>query len=106
MNKEIKAIYDLLYSPIVTPYNLLENAKLQNYEYVKYYKGEHGLVAEMKCLMQSGDYAIFYYNFDEQDRLVSVHTDCSESREIVFDRECELKKVKSKILINHSKKAN
>lgn len=31
MNK----IYMLLNSPIVTPYNLLENVKLKNYEYVK-----------------------------------------------------------------------
>ena len=37
MDAYIKKIYDMLYSPIISPYNLLENAKLDNYSYVKYY---------------------------------------------------------------------
>lgn len=33
MDAYIKKIYDMLYSPIISPYNLLENAKLDNYSY-------------------------------------------------------------------------
>ena len=50
MDAYIKKIYDMLYSPIISPYNLLENAKLDNYSYVKYYKNKIGLVAEMQCV--------------------------------------------------------
>ena len=56
MNKYIDNIFKLLYSPIVTPYNLLENAKLKNYSYVKYYKGSDGLITEMKCIVDGIDY--------------------------------------------------
>lgn len=54
MDVQIKKIYDMLYSPIISPYNLLENAKLENYSYVKYYTNETGLVAEMQCEILGG----------------------------------------------------
>ena len=52
MDAYIKKIYDMLYSPIISPYNLLENAKLENYSYVKYFTNEEGLVAEMQCVIK------------------------------------------------------
>ncbi len=60
MDAYIKKIYDMLYSPILTPYNLLENAKLDNYSYVKYYKNEIGLVAEMRCMIPGESNQTFY----------------------------------------------
>ena len=32
MDAYIKRIYDMLYSPVLTPYNLLENVKLYYYD--------------------------------------------------------------------------
>ena len=49
MDAYIKKIYDMLYSPILTPYNLLENVKLPNYNYLKYYTNSIGVVAEIQC---------------------------------------------------------
>ncbi len=90
MNKTVKEIYDLLYSPIITPYNLLENAKLENYSYVNYYKGNDGLVTEMKCSMEGQGETIFYYYFDEEDRLSKILMKTSTDEELVFDRQIEL----------------
>lgn len=49
MNNYTQKIYDMIYSPILTPHNLLDNAKLDNYSYVKYLKKMDGLVVEMEC---------------------------------------------------------
>lgn len=94
MDKTIKKIYELMHSPIITPYNLLENAKLGNYNYVNYYKGEMGLIAEMKCSMDDGVDAIFYYYFDVNDKLIKVYEDVQGQKNIVFDREEELTNVR------------
>lgn len=94
MNKMIKKNYELMHSPIVTPYNLLENAKLDNYSYVSYYKGETGLIAEMKCYMDDGVDTIFYYYFDKDDKLIKVYEEIKENKIIVFDRENELSNLK------------
>ena len=34
---DINGLYELMFKDIVTPFNLLENARLGNYQYVKYY---------------------------------------------------------------------
>ena len=73
MDVQIKKIYDMLYSPIISPYNLLENAKLENYSYVKYYTNETGLVAEMQCEILGGGEQIFYYQFDKKDFLQKIY---------------------------------
>ena len=83
----IQKIYELRYEAIVTPQNLLENALLDNYEYVKYYKSneEFKLCVEMKCLCEDMIARIFVYIFDENNWLQKI-----EIREpnhvVVFDR--------------------
>lgn len=97
MDKQIKKIYDLLHSPIVTPYNLLENAKLPNYSYVNYYEGAEGLIAEMKCFMEDRqEEVIFYYHFDEEDKLNRIYQKSvgDSKKKMVYDREKELDRAK------------
>lgn len=62
MDDYVKKIYDMLYSPILTPYNLIENIKLPNYKYLKYYTNDIGIVAEMKCLVDGYGEKIFIIN--------------------------------------------
>lgn len=38
-------LYKLMFKDIVTPFNLLENAKLDNYNYVKYYTKKEEFIA-------------------------------------------------------------
>lgn len=96
MDNIIKSIYDLIYSPIITPYNLLENAKLENYMYVNYYKDDNGLVSEMKCIFE-GEETIFYYHFDVDDKLCKVTMDKDSNKIVLFDRSCEIEQLKRNI---------
>lgn len=105
MDEYIKKIYELLYSPIITPYNLLENAKLDNYKYVKYYKNKIGLICEMKCLMELEEEVIFYYHFDNNDSLFKIYMKQNGKQDKVFDREVELERTKEEYL-NNSDNAN
>ncbi|MBU3161048.1 hypothetical protein KPL37_15080 [Clostridium frigoris] len=94
MKKHVEQLYELMYSPIITPYNLLENAKLDNYSYVNYYKGVRGLIAEMKCITKYNQEAVFYYLFDENDHLYKIEREMCKEKEIMFDREEEIVRVK------------
>lgn len=92
----------MLYSPIISPYNLLENAKLKNYSYVKYYTNEIGLVAEMKCTIPDEGERIFYYQFDKKDYLQMIYQDNDENRQIVFDRKEAVEVAKKEYFSNKS----
>lgn len=104
MDKYIRKIYEMLHSPIVTPYNLLENAKLDNYSYVNYYKGENGLIAEMKCITEDNVNAIFFYHFDSEDNLMKIFMKTGSTKELVFDRNDELVDLKQDYLNKLSEK--
>ncbi len=99
MKNSIENIYELLYRPIITPYNLLENAKLPNYEYVSYYKGKNGLVAELKCLMEDNTNAVFHYHFDDTDNLINIFMTTGNQKKLMFDRQEKL----NKLAINYLK---
>lgn len=94
MDDYIKKIYDMMYSPIVSPYNLLENAKIDNYNYVKYFKADNGLVAEMECVIPEEGTKIFYYYFDSNDYLQKICMEYKGVRETVFDRDLAIKEAK------------
>ncbi|PEZ18647.1 hypothetical protein CN337_20450 [Bacillus anthracis] len=99
LNENIKQIYDLLNSPVLTPYNLLQNAKLDNYSYVNYYKGESGIICEMECVVEDGTEVRYFYHFDKNDYLFRVYMEqLDKEKVIVFDREQELNNTVNKYL--------
>lgn len=102
MDAYIKKIYDMLYSPIISPYNLLENAKLDNYSYVKYYMNETGLVAEMQCVIPDEGKRIFFYQFDKRDYLQIIYADAIETKNIIFNRQDAVETAKEKYYANRS----
>ena len=93
MEKEISLDADCnIYSE--SPYNLLENAKLQNYKYVKYYKKDGYLICEMQFDVFKKDY-VFYYYFDKNDKLHEIYKEENGKIELYFSKENEiLKKTK------------
>jgi hypothetical protein len=95
MDDKIKRIYELMYSPIITPYNLLENAKLQNYSYVKYYRDNSGLICEMKCTMEDQSEAVFYYQFDIEDKLSNIYVKDGRKKVLIYSRQSDLEDQKS-----------
>lgn len=93
MRSNIRKIYELLHTPILTPYNLLENVKLNNYSYVNYYKGEIGIICEMKCTNQNSIESKYYYYFDGNDHLYKVFIESPDGgREELYNRNSELQK--------------
>jgi hypothetical protein len=98
MEKYIDKLYTLLHSPMITPYNLLENAKLDNYNYVKYYKGANGLIAEMQCVNEDAVEVTFFYEFNIKDELNTIIMKDDQNIEVMFNRDDEIKNVKSRIL--------
>lgn len=94
MDANIQKVYDMMYSPIITPYNLIQNAKLDNYSYVKYYKSGNGLIAEMECKIPTEGTCVFYYYFDKKDYLKKILMKQGEAIETVFDRTHEIEKAK------------
>lgn len=93
MNEIIEKIYELKFSHLTTPLNLVENALLENYEYVKYYTEEEKLIVEMKCknLMT---FDIFYYYFNKENKLVEIILEHEDGiKELKFSRQMELEKL-------------
>jgi hypothetical protein len=86
----IHKIHELMHSAITTPYNLLENARLPNYDYVKYYTENDFLIAEMSCKMDEISTLFFYY-FDSENKLSKIVMEQNSIKEIKFDREFEVK---------------
>ncbi len=86
MDAYIKKIFDMLYAPVISPYNLLENAKLENYRYVKYYTNEIGLIAEMQCEIPGEGEKVFYYQFDKKDYLQMIYQGGMERNNVIFSR--------------------
>lgn len=101
MDKIIEKIYELKFSNLTTPWNLMENALLDNYEYVKYYKEQNELVVEMKCITLNS-FNLFYYHFDEQNKLIKINLEHDNgTSELMFSRQAELEK-----LLEEYKKSN
>ncbi len=101
MDKIIEKIYELKFSSLTTPWNLMENALLDNYEYVKYYKAHNELVVEMKCI-NFNSFNIFYYHFDIQNKLIKINLEQENgTTELMFSRQAELEK-----LLEEYKKSN
>lgn len=98
--RNIEYLFKLYHSPLTTPYNLLENALLPNYEYVKYYTEGDELIAEMKCSMDDVD-TIFYYHFTDNN-LQKIIMEQSSTKEVKFERSAEIKEVRSELLQNYS----
>lgn len=102
MDAYIKKIYDMLYSPIISPYNLLENAKLDNYNYVKYYKNKIGLVAEMQCMIPGEGERIFFYQFDKNDYLQIIYETTMKKKNVIFSRDDAILSAKEEYYTNKS----
>lgn len=88
-----KEIYDLTYLPLLTPYNLIDNLKLENYISVKYTKKDNNIIAEIDCVIDER-IMTFYYEFDSESNLRLVYYYENNNIEYLFDRESMLKELK------------
>lgn len=89
----IQNIYEIKNYSIVTPKDLLDNVKLDNYSYVNYYKKNNNLVVDMECMCEDGIRRKFNYIFDNNDNLLQIKATPGNlmQTDVLFDREIELK---------------
>lgn len=92
-DKSIEKIYEMYHSPVLTPYVLLSNAKEPDYEYVKYYANDHGLMVEMLCHIDN-ESVTFFYQFDRKDFLQEAYYTEDGEKVIFFKREDILEEAK------------
>ncbi|MCP1398621.1 MULTISPECIES: hypothetical protein [Bacillus cereus group] len=95
MKSLMEKLYEELYSPKITPYELVSNAKLSNYNYVNMTKSEDGgLYVESSCILDDGESAIFMYYFDVNDHLITLKSVIGNLEETIYHRPDEILKVK------------
>lgn len=88
-------IFELKYLPIVTPHNLLENIKLNNYESIRFSKKDGLIVCELVCLID--DESInFFYEFDNNEFLQSSYYYENGKKILLFCREVEFQNLINK----------
>ncbi|MEI5994121.1 hypothetical protein [Candidatus Enterococcus mansonii] len=98
MYNQIERIYELTNSTILTPYNLLENIKLNNYSEINYYKEEQNIICRMTSL-EDNEEVNYFYVFDKKDNLLTAKILYGTEELEIFNRSKELNS-----LIEHHKK--
>ncbi|KMT22969.1 hypothetical protein [Clostridium cylindrosporum] len=93
----IDKIYDLTYNEILTPYNLIDNLKLDNYHEIKYAKNNDGIIAEVICDV-SQTRTSFYYQFNFDNFLNEIYYFEGNVKEYLFNRSAELSNLRSKFI--------
>lgn len=100
----IERVYELMYSPLISPLKLVQNAKLENYDYVNFRTEGDFLICEMRCSVDDVK-MVFIYRFDENDHLIDIKRVDTPNVEVLFDRKIELKEATTRFL-NEGKKKN
>lgn len=88
-------LYELEYSHIIFPAELIQNVKLPNYEYVNFTRNEQGIIVETACILEDRSSVKFNYYFDQEDRLMKLISVDGINVEIIFDRIEEIKRVRN-----------
>ncbi|MEX0049549.1 hypothetical protein AB2T85_02785 [Clostridium butyricum] len=96
-------IYNLTYLPLLTPYNLIDTLKLDNYISLNMHKGDLGIVSEITCLID-GLNITFYYEFDEKDHLLKTYYYEDNNINYLFNREDSINKLKDEYYKIESRK--
>lgn len=78
-------IYDLTYSPLLTPYNLIETLKLDNYISLNMKKGSLGIISEITCEIDNKNIT-FIYEFDKNDYILNIYYHEDGNKIYLFNR--------------------
>lgn len=92
--KLFNEIYNLTYSPLFTPHNLIETLKVDTYVSLNMKKGPLGILAEIVCIIDNSPIT-FYYEFDKNDYILKVYYYEDDKINYIFNREDSLKQYRS-----------
>lgn len=86
-------IVKLINSPLITPYNLIDNIKLSNYNELIYRtNSRNNIICDVHCTVD-GVLMIFSYIFDEKNHLQTMKRTDVEPHEVLFSRSVQLSKI-------------
>ncbi|GLY12675.1 hypothetical protein [Pseudobacillus badius] len=92
MKDIIERLYDEIYGPKLTPYELLKNVKLPNYISVDFKNENNFIIGTSKCHLPDGEIATFIYTFDNNDNLLSLISEVDSKTEELYNREKAIEK--------------
>lgn len=97
-SKELfEKLYEEVYSPKLTPKNLLDNMKLDNYHSVDFFKEDGVIIAITKCDLPNGNQGEFKYIF-KNEKLIKLSQEFDNKPAItLYDRENEINKLRNEL---------
>ena len=93
----IDKLVELITSPIVTPYNLIEYLKLDNYKSINLYKESNHMIAKVTFISYDTIENSLYYVFNHNNELLEIYELESGTKNICFNRETEKNKIIDKL---------
>lgn len=92
MKNHIERIYELTNLVILTPGNLIENIKLENYTEIKFYKEETNIICKMTSIEENEE-IFYFYEFDRNDKLQVAKILYGSDELEIFNRSKELEQL-------------
>lgn len=92
MKNHIERIYELTHLVILTPSNLIENIKLENYNEIKFYKEETNIICKMTSIEENEE-IFYFYEFDRNDKLQVAKILYGSDELEIFNRSKELEQL-------------
>lgn len=89
----IDKLVELITSPIITPYNLTEYLKLENYTSLNFFKEEDKIIAKVTFISYNSIENNLYYVFNHSNELLEIYQIEKENKIICFSRENEKNKI-------------
>lgn len=93
----IDKLVELVTSPIVTPYNLIEYLKLDNYKSLNLYKESNHMIAKVTFISYDTIENSLYYVFNHNNELLEIYELESGTKNICFNRETEKNEIIDKL---------
>lgn len=88
LSEYINKLSKLINSPVLTPYNLLENLELENYLSINFFKQDGSILADIVFLICE-DRITYRYVFDADNFLQKIYLVDGDSLIVQFDRTLE-----------------
>lgn len=103
-NNYIDKLVELVTSPIITPYNLTEYLKLENYKSLNFFKEGGNIIAKVTFISYDIIENNIYYVFNHNNELLEIYQYEEGNKVISFNREKEKNKTIEQL--NNSKALN
>lgn len=96
----IDKLVKLITSPIVTPYNLVEFLKLENYKSLNFFKEDNKVIAKITFMSYDTIENSLYYVFNLDNELIEIYQIDNGEKIVCFNREKEKRRIINELNIS------